>query len=70
MQAKGEKEMIITLQVKMPLPHGATPADAVRYAREALNCWSGSLMPPQDNEDGDPMFGFDKATVRLIKEKK
>lgn len=64
----------ISFVVSFKLPVDATPADARRYVRRAVEAWGGSLDPgdydkaTNTHRDGDPFFGGPKGiTVRQVK---
>lgn len=63
----------ITVRVTLVLPENAKVGDVAPYVREAVQCWHGSLRPPDYYHDlsgdhpGHPMFLLDSDTVKVMR---
>lgn len=62
---------LVEFKVSLPLPVGATLADAQEYILEAVQTWRGQLRPPSYDEividDGHPMYYLNYQRVKVTR---
>lgn len=60
-------------KVTLEVPEGATIADCKEYILDSVQTWCGALRPPfacGDNDPGNPMFGLNRDSVRVVQVRK
>lgn len=63
----------VTFTVSFDRPDGCTVAEAQETLRNHLSSMGGDLRPPGgfgSDDSGDPMFGMDRSTIKVTRQKK